>query len=46
MDGGASMNILEQLITAKGYEYMIAVGFIFLFILFYSFLMKDKIEDE
>jgi len=32
------MYIFEQILTGKGYEYMIAVGFIFIFIVFYRFL--------
>jgi hypothetical protein len=36
------MYILEQLFTAKGYEYMIAALAIFIFILFYKFLIEDR----
>lgn len=34
--------IIEQILTAKGYEYMVAVGFIFVFILFYRFLSTER----
>jgi hypothetical protein len=40
------MYIFEQIFSAKGYEYMIAVGFIFLFIVFYKFLSTDRIDDD
>ncbi len=40
------MYILEQIFSAKGYEYMIAVGVIFVFILFYKFLSTDKTDEE
>lgn len=40
------MYIFEQLFSAKGYEYMIAVGFIFVFIVFYKFLSTDRIDDD
>ena len=36
------MYIIEQILTAKGYEYMIAAGFIFLFIIFYKFLGTSR----
>jgi hypothetical protein len=36
------MYIIDQILTAKGYEYMIAVGFIFLFIIFYRFLSRSR----
>jgi len=38
------MYIFEQIFSAKGYEYMIAVGFIFVFIVFYRFLNTDRVE--
>jgi hypothetical protein len=38
------MYIFEQIFSAKGYEYMIAVGFIFVFIVFYKFLSTDRID--
>ncbi len=40
------MYIFEQIFSAKGYEYMIAVGFIFVFIVFYKFLSTDRIDDD
>jgi hypothetical protein len=41
------MHIFEQLLTAKGYEYIIAVLAVFVFIAFYKFLNRDKTgEDE
>ena len=40
------MYIFDQILSAKGYEYMIAVGFLFVFIIFYKFLSKDKIDGE
>jgi len=40
------MYILDQIFSAKGYEYMIAVGFIFVFILFYKFLSTDRIDED
>jgi hypothetical protein len=40
------MFIFEQIFSAKGYEYMIAVGFIFVFIVFYKFLSTDRIDDD
>ena len=36
------MYIIDQIFTAKGYEYMIAVGFIFVFIVFYKFLSTSR----
>jgi len=36
------MYVIDQILTAKGYEYMIAVGFIFLFIIFYKFLGTSR----
>jgi hypothetical protein len=40
------MYIFEQIFSAKGYEYMIAVGFIFVFIAFYKFLSTDRIDED
>jgi hypothetical protein len=40
------MYILEQLFTAKGYEYIIAVLAIFVFIAFYKFLNWDKTDID
>jgi hypothetical protein len=40
------MTILEQLMSIKGYEYIIAGMFLFVFILFYRFLSTDRIDDE
>lgn len=40
------MYIIDQIFSAKGYEYMIAVGFIFVFILFYKFLSTDRIDED
>ena len=40
------MYILDQIFSATGYEYMIAVGFIFVFILFYKFLSTDRIDED
>ena len=40
------MYILEQILSAKGYEYMIAVLFIFVFIIFYKFLSTDRIDGD
>jgi|GEM_PF-550353 len=41
------MYIFEQIFhTVKGYEYLIAVGFLFLFIFFYKFLSTDKTDEE
>jgi hypothetical protein len=39
------MYILEQLLSMKGYEYAIAVVFIFVFIVFYKFLHTDKTDE-
>ena len=36
------MYAIEQLLTGKGYEYMIAVGSLFLFIIFYKFLSTRR----
>lgn len=40
------MYIIEQILNVKGLEYLIAVGFIFVFILFYKFLNTDRIDDD
>jgi hypothetical protein len=40
------MYIFEQIFSLKGFEYLIAVGFIFVFILFYKFLNTDRIDDD
>ena len=40
------MYIFEQLLTAKGYEYIVAVIAIFIFILFYKFLSTDRTDDD
>lgn len=40
------MYILDQIFSAKGYEYMIAVGFIFVFVIFYKFLSTDRIDED
>jgi hypothetical protein len=40
------MNILEQLLTAKGYEYFVAVLAIFVFIAFYKFLNRADTDEE
>jgi hypothetical protein len=40
------MYIFEQIFSAKGYEYMIAVGFIFVFIVFYKFLSTDRVDED
>ena len=39
------MYIIEQLLTAKGYEYFIAVIAIFVFIAFYKFLNRENPDD-
>lgn len=39
------MYILDQIISEKGFEYMIAVVFIFVFILFYKFLTTDRTDE-
>ncbi len=36
------MYIIDQILSVKGYEYMIAVGFIFVFIVFYRFLNTSR----
>jgi hypothetical protein len=36
------MYMFDQILTGKGYEYMIAVGFIFIFIVFYRFLNTKR----
>jgi|WetSurSiteA1Bulk_404760.scaffolds.fasta_scaffold159424_1 hypothetical protein len=40
------MYIFDQLLSAKGYEYAIAVVFLFLFIVFYKFLSTDRIDGD
>lgn len=40
------MYILDQIFSGKGYEYAIAVGFLFVFIVFYRFLCTDRTEEE
>jgi len=40
------MYIFDQLLSAKGYEYIIAVAFLFIFIIFYKFLSTDRIDGE
>jgi hypothetical protein len=40
------MYIIEQLMSAKGYEYMVAVLSIFVFILFYKFLSTDRTDED
>jgi hypothetical protein len=39
------MYILDQIISVKGFEYIIAVVFIFVFILFYKFLTTDRTDE-
>ena len=39
------MYILDQIISVKGFEYTIAVVFIFVFILFYKFLTTDRTDE-
>ena len=39
------MYIIEQLLSAKGYEYVVAVIAIFIFIAFYKFLHAED-QDE
>jgi hypothetical protein len=39
---GVDMYIFEQILTGKGHEYMIAVGFVFVFIVFYRFLNSKR----
>lgn len=36
------MYLFEQILTGKGCEYFIAVGFIFIFIVFYRFLSTQR----
>jgi hypothetical protein len=36
------MYLFEQILTGKGCEYFIAVGFIFVFIVFYRFLNSQR----
>jgi hypothetical protein len=38
--------IFEQLLTAKGYEYIVAVVAMFVFIAFYKFLKRDKTDED
>jgi hypothetical protein len=40
------MYIFDQIFSAKGYEYMIAVLFLFIFIIFYKFLSTDRIDGD
>jgi len=40
------MYIFEQLLTVKGYEYIVAVLAVFVFIAFYKFLNRDKDEQD
>jgi hypothetical protein len=40
------MYILDQILSVKGYEYIIAVGSLFIFILFYRFLIRDRIDGD
>jgi len=39
------MYILDQIMSIKGHEYIIAVVFIFVFIVFYKFLNTDKTDE-
>jgi hypothetical protein len=39
------MYILDQIVSLKGFEYIIAVVFIFVFILFYKFLTTDRTDE-
>lgn len=43
---GQNVYILEQLFTAKGYEYIVAVLAIFVFIAFYKFLNRGDADEE
>ena len=36
------MYIIDQIFSVKGYEYMIAIVFIFIFIVFYRFLNNER----
>ncbi|HMK48769.1 MAG TPA: hypothetical protein VK435_01855 [Thermodesulfovibrionales bacterium] len=40
------MYIFEQIFSQKGYEYLIAVLFLFVFIVFYKFLSTDRIDGD
>lgn len=40
------MYIFDQIFSEKGFEYMIAVGAIFTFIVFYKFLRTDKMDGD
>jgi hypothetical protein len=40
------MYIFEQLLTVKGYEYIVAVLAVFVFIAFYKFLNRDKTDED
>jgi hypothetical protein len=40
------MDIIEQLMSSKGYEYIVAVLAIFVFILFYKFLSTDRSDED
>ena len=40
------MYIIEQLLSSKGYEYMVAGLSIFVFILFYKFLITDRTDED
>jgi hypothetical protein len=40
------MYIIDQLMSLKGFEYMIAGLFLFIFILFYKFLSTDRIDED
>jgi hypothetical protein len=40
------MYILDQIMSLKGFEYMIAGLFLFVFIVFYKFLNTDRIDEE
>jgi len=36
------MYIIDQIVSSKGFEYVIAVAFIFIFIVFYKFLSTGR----
>jgi hypothetical protein len=40
------MYILDQIMSFKGFEYMIAGLFLFVFIVFYKFLNTDRIDED
>jgi hypothetical protein len=40
------MYILDQILSIKGYEYIIAVGSLFVFIIFYRFLITDRTDGD